>query len=443
MINARELILSVLLSIDRDGEYSHVAVRNVLDKYRYLDRRDRAFIQTVTEGTVERKMTLDYVISKYSSVKTDKIKPVILEILRMSVYQLKFMDHIPASAVCNEAVKLAQKKGFYNLKGFVNGILRNIAREENGTEYPDPSIRYSMPQWLFDSFVKWYGAEYAERMAESSLEKRPLTIRCCHMKNTPEELKALLTEEGCTVSDSGILKDVFYLERFSSLTELTAFREGCFTVQDLSSVLAGVIAGPRKGSRIIDVCAAPGGKSLHLADMMEGTGNVDARDLSEYKASMIRENIRRVSCENVTVRVQDALTLREEDVGRADMVIADLPCSGLGVLAGKSDLKYRIRPEDLTVLAELQRNILTTVSKYVKPGGILLYSTCTVNPGENIENVKFIEEELPFKRVDIAENLPKEIGETQGERGCIQLLQGVNPCDGFFIAKFQRQSEDL
>lgn len=441
-VNTRELILSILLSVNRDGEYSHIAVRNVLDKYRYLDRKDRAFIQIVSEGTIERKLALDFIISGYSSVKVSKIKPVILEILRMSVYQLKFMDHVPDSAVCNEAVKLAQKKGFRNLKGFVNGVLRSIARDGAETEYPDFATRCSIPKWLFDAFEEWYGKECAEKMALSSLEKPPLTIRCCHMKNTPEELRTLLASEGCKVRESGIFPDVFYLENFSSLTELKAFREGRFTVQDVSSVLAGVIASPEKGSRIIDVCAAPGGKSLHLADWMEGAGNVDARDLSERKASMIRENIARASCTNITVRVQDALVLREEDVGSADMVIADLPCSGLGVLARKSDLKYRIRPEDFAVLAKLQRDILTVVSQYVKPGGILLYSTCTVNPGENMENVKFIEKELPFERVGIEEHLPEEMRGAAREKGCVQLLQGVNPCDGFFIAKFKRQSGD-
>ncbi len=437
-MNSRELILSILLIVEQNGEYSHIAIRNVLDKYRYLDRKDRAFIQIVAEGTIERKLTLDYMISCYSTVKVKKMKPVIREILRMSVYQMKFMDHIPVSAICNEAVNLAKKKGFSNLKGFVNGILRNMARDEKDWEYPDPSIRYSMPQWIYDSFVSWYGEDYAGKMAESSLMKPLLTIRCCHMKNTPKELKLLLEAEGCEVLESGILEDVFYLQHFSSLTELKSFREGRFMVQDLSSVLAGVAASPKKGSRVLDVCAAPGGKSLHLADMMEGTGSIEARDISENKAAMIRENSARISCDNISVRIQDALVLRQEDIGSADLVIADLPCSGLGVLARKSDLKYRIQPEDLETLAQLQRDILTVVSQYVKPGGTLLYSTCTVNPGENIENVRFIEKELPFSRAGIQECLPEGIDALSKEEGCVQLLQGINPCDGFFISKFTR-----
>lgn len=442
-INTRELILSILLSVNRDGEYSHLAIGNILDKYRYLDRKDKSFIRMVAEGTIERKLTLDFIISRYSTIKVNKMKPVIREILRMSTYQMKFMDQIPDSAVCNEAVKLAGRKGFHNLKGFVNGVLRSMARDEEEIEYPDDSVRYSMPSWLCDAFQTWYGPQKAQKMMAASIGKRPLTIRCNLRKNTPDELKRLLMEEECTVEESGVLKEAFYLSGMPSLTGLACFQQGRFAVQDISSILAGIVAAPEKGSHIIDVCAAPGGKSIHLAGMMEDTGTVDARDLSDYKIGLIRENMERIGCTNMTLRVQDALVLRKEDIALADLVVADLPCSGLGVLARKSDLKYRIQPEDLDALVLLQRKILKVVSQYVKPGGILLYSTCTVNPAENIENVKFIEKELPFERVSVKEYLPKGFEQVEGEQGCIQLLQGIDPCDGFFIAKLQRRKGDL
>lgn len=439
--NTRELILSILLSVSRDGEYSHMAIRSVLDKYRYLDRKDRAFIQMTAEGTIERRLTLDYIISQYSTVKTGKMKPVIREILRMSVFQMKFMDQIPASAVCNEAVKLAKKKGFHNLTGFVNGVLRNIARDETPVEYPDDSVRYSMPDWLCSAFTKWYGEEKAGKMMKASLEKQPLTVRCSRSRNTPEELAGCLAEEGVLDRQSSLCSDVFYLKN-APVPELASFREGRFAVQDLSSVLAGIAAAPEKGAEIIDVCAAPGGKSLHLADLLEGTGCVQARDISDYKMRLIQENVERMGHKNVVVRQKDALTLYQEDVKSADLVVADLPCSGLGVLARKSDLKYRITQEDLTSLASLQWEILQIVSQYVKPGGFLLYSTCTVNPSENMENVYLIEKNLPFERVSVVENMPEGLKGAVPETGCVQLLQGVDPCDGFFIAKFRRRSEE-
>ena len=438
-VNTRELILYILLEVNKNGEYSHIAIRNVMDKYQFLDKKDRSFIKIVSEGTIERKLSIDFMISQYSSVKINKMKPVIREILRMSVYQMKYMDQVPVSAICNEAVKLASSKGFKNLKGFVNGVLRNMARDEKEVFFPDLSTRYSMPQWIVTLLVDTYGEEITENILKSSLVQKKTTIRCNMQKQSVEELTEMLMKEGVTLQKAPLVENALTLLEYDSIARLDSFKKGCFSVQDLSSMLVGMIANPKEGNHVIDVCAAPGGKSLHIAELLKNTGLVLARDLTEYKVSMIREGIERMGFANIQAQIVDALVLNEEDIESADLVIADLPCSGLGVMGRKNDLKYRMTEESMVELVELQRNILKIVSNYVKPGGILIYSTCTINPNENVGNVSFITEQLPFLPVSFEEELPEELRGGTATKGYLQLLQGNHPCDGFFISKFEKK----
>ena len=438
-VNTRELILYILLEVNKNGEYSHIAIRNVMDKYQFLDKKDRSFIKIVSEGTIERKLSIDYMISQYSSVKINKLKPVIREILRMSVYQMKYMDQVPVSAICNEAVKLASSKGFKNLKGFVNGVLRNMARDEKEVVFPDLSTRYSMPQWIVKMLVDTYGEEKTENILKSSLVHKKTTIRCNTQKQSVEELTEMLMKEGVTLQKAPLVENALTLLEYDSIARLDSFKKGCFSVQDLSSMLVGMIANPKEGNHVIDVCAAPGGKSLHIAELLKNTGLVLARDLTEYKVSMIREGIERMGFANIQAQIVDALVLNEEDIESADLVIADLPCSGLGVMGRKNDLKYRMTEESMVELVELQRNILKIVSNYVKPGGILIYSTCTINPNENVGNVSFITEQLPFLPVSFEDELPKGLRGGTATKGYLQLLQGNHPCDGFFISKFEKK----
>lgn len=438
-VNTRELILYILLEVNKNGEYSHIAIRNVMDKYQFLDKKDRSFIKIVSEGTIERKLSIDYMISQFSSVKINKMKPVIREILRMSVFQMKYMDQVPVSAICNEAVKLASSKGFKNLKGFVNGVLRNMARDEKEVIFPDLSTRYSMPQWIVTMLVDTYGEERTENILKSSLVHTKTTIRCNTQKQSVEELTEMIRKEGVTLKKAPLVEDALTLLEYDSIARLDSFKKGCFSVQDLSSMLVGMIANPKEGSHVIDVCAAPGGKSLHIAELLKNTGLVLARDLTEYKVSMIREGIERMGFTNIQAQIVDALVLQEEDIESADLVIADLPCSGLGVMGRKNDLKYRMTEESMEELVTLQRNILKIVANYVKPGGILIYSTCTINPNENIGNVAFITEQLPFSPVSFEDELPEELKGGTATKGYLQLLQGNHPCDGFFLSKFKKE----
>lgn len=443
---SRELILGILLEVTRDGQYSHIALSNVLSKYQYLDKKERAFITRVTEGTLEHMIEIDYIINQFSNVKVNKMKPVIRCILRSAVYQLKYMDFVPDAAVCNEAVKLAEKKGIRTLKGFVNGVLRNIARNLDNITYPDKtddinflSIRYSMPVWILKQWLACYDKETVEKMLEDFLKEKPTTIRCNLNIMSKEELKQSLEKEGVHVENHPYLPYALWISSYDYLADLESFREGAFYVQDISSMLVAHIADPKEEDAVIDVCAAPGGKSLHIAELLHGSGQVEARDLTDYKVGLIQENIFRSGAPNIEAVKWDATVLDEASVEKADIVVADLPCSGLGVLGKKTDLKYKMTQETQKELVMLQREILSKVQSYVKPDGTLIYSTCTIHAGENMENVHWFLKEYPqFELVPIEDYLCGELKESVQEEGCLQLLPGIHKSDGFFIAKFRK-----
>lgn len=430
IVNERELVMEVLLSVTRDGEYSHIALRNVLDNHQYLDKNKRAFITRVAEGTLERRIEIDYIIHQFSKVKVNKMKPVIREIIRSAVYQLKYMDSVPDSAVCNEAVKLAGKRGFAGLKGFVNGLLRNISRNLDGVVYPGPeepipylSVRYSLPEWIVKQWLAVYEFELVEKMAADFLKEKPTTIRCNLDKISREALADKLREEGVEVTLHSEIPCALYISGYDYLNGLESFQMGYFQVQDVSSMQVAEYADVEEGDYVIDVCAAPGGKALHLADKLHGSGMVEARDLTEYKVGMIRENIQRTGLTNIKAVCQDAVVYDEASETRGDLVIADLPCSGLGVLGKKTDLKYRMTEKQQEDLVRLQRKILSVVYRYVKHGGKLMYSTCTINRAENEENAAWFVQNFPeFKKVR--------------EK---QFLPGVDESDGFYIAEFVRE----
>ena len=444
-LSEREIVLGILMDVTEHDIYSHIALGNVLGKYQYLDKKERAFITRVTEGTLEHMIEIDYILDQFSKVKVKKMKPVIRNILRCSVYQLKYMDSVPDSAVCNEAVKLAVKKGFGTLKGFVNGVLRNTARNLDQVKYPSEqkaalSVAYSMPEWILNLWLEEYDINTVERMLADFQKEKPVTIRLNTSRILPEDLEARLRQEGVKAVRHPYLPYAYLMTGYDHLGELESFREGLFAVQDISSMLVGEIADPQEGDDIIDVCAAPGGKSIHLADKLNGTGHVRARDLTEYKVQLIRENIDRMQFKNISAEVMDAAVPDEASFQKADIVIADLPCSGLGVLGRKTDLKYKTTASQAEELVLLQRQILDVVWQYVKPGGTLIYSTCTVNKAENIENVHwFLEKHPNFALLPVQDSLCDELKDSVTKQGCLQLLPGIHESDGFFIAKLQRE----
>lgn len=438
----REIILDCLTEILEKKKYSHLVLSQALTKYQYLEKADRSFVKRVADGTLEYLLQIDFVLDSYSKIKVRKMKPVIRTILRMTVYQILYLDRVPDSAACNEAVKLAEKRGFYGLKGFVNGVLRTISREKENLRFPDDSIRYSMPQWLLDLWGKYMEEETLHRMLHAFLEKRELMARFQLSSSSKEEILTSLQAQGVEAFPAAEGSDVFRLTGVDYLEGLEAFQRGWLQIQDVSSSLAGDAAGIRTGDVVLDVCGAPGGKALHAADLLAGTGKVIVRDISEHKVSLIEENIRRSRFDNVQAQVWDALKLDPEMEEKADVVIADLPCSGLGIIGRKPDIKYNASPEKLAEVAALQREILSVVWRYVKPGGTLVFSTCTINREENEANREWILSHLPFEPEDISGRLGKSIealAEKSVREGYIQLLPGIHPCDGFFISVMRRK----
>ena len=430
-VNERELVLDMLLQITRDGEYSHIVIKNVLDKYQYLDKRERAFITRVVNGTLERMIEIDYIINLFSKVKVNKMKPLIRTILRSSVYQMKYMDSVPDSAICNEAVKLAGKRGFVNLKGFVNGVLRNISRNLDKINYPDEkdkvsylSVKYSLPEWLVKQWLNVYDEETVKTIGSAFLEEKPLTVRFNERKIKKEDLVRILKKEGVTVGEVPEIPCALYLSGYDHLSALPSFCEGLYQVQDLSSMQVALWSEVKEGDQVLDVCAAPGGKSIHIAELLNGTGHVEARDLTEYKVDLLRDNIERSGLTNIEAACQDATVYDPDKKKSADIVIADLPCSGLGVLGKKPDLRYKMNEKTEADLVELQRKILSVVKDYVKPDGKLLYSTCTIHREENEGNVEWFLKEYPeFELVKDKQMIP---GKDTGDGFYIAIIKRVN-----------------
>lgn len=432
-VNVRELALEILLEVTESGGYSHLLLRAVLSKYQYLEKRERAFLTRLVEGTLKQLIGLDYIIDCFSKVKTAKLKPVIRGILRLSVYQLREMDSVPASAACNEAVKLAKRKGFAPLSGFVNGVLRSIVRGMDQISFPDEgkepvrarSVRYSMPEWIVAQWMAEYGEERTDQMLLASQKEAPVTIRVNTGRITPKRLREQLEEAGVCVEETA-LPYAFVISGFDYLNGLAGFREGLFYIQDISSMMVAEYAAVKEGAYCIDVCGAPGGKGLHLAEKLGGSGSVQIRDLSEEKVALIEENIRRCGSSNVTAKRWDATLTDHDAIGLADLVIADLPCSGLGVLRRKADLRYRMTVSQEEELVRLQQKILDASAAYVKPGGALVYSTCTVHRAENEENVDWF-----------LTRHPEFVSDMQR-----QIFPGEEAGDGFFIARLIRVGDE-
>ena len=449
-VNEREVVLDMLLSL-REGKLSHTILKDTLDSYLYLDKSSRGFITRLYEGTIEKRLYLDFIIDGYSKTPVKKMKPIIMLLLEMAVYQIFFMDRVPDSAVINEAVKLAKKRGLTGLSGFVNGVLRNIARNKENIALPDKNkdliqyleIKYSTPKAVVEHFINDYGSEKTEEILEAFEEKRPLVARAT--KNR-EELIKKLDAEGVRVSTDTIFPESLKILELDSLSYLESFEEGDFVIQDESSQFIGKIVGLPKGARVLDLCAAPGGKSLLFAEMEE-VDEIISCDISESKTELIEENVRRIGVSKIKTKVNDASLYNPDFMDGFDLVICDLPCSGLGVMGRKRDIKYNVTEDKIRELAKLQRTILENAVRYVKKGGRLIYSTCTMTKAENEENFTFISEFKGFSAVDFSDKIRGYVdrykdGErlvNEAKKGFIRLFPGELGTDGFFVSEYMRE----
>lgn len=422
MINPREIALSALYEIEYNGAYSNMAVKSALSEN--TDGRDKALITELVYGVVRRKLTLDYIISKYSKTKLKKLSKYVLLILRMGVYQIYFTDKIPESAAVNESVKLA-KRYCGKSAGFVNGVLHSVIRGRDTLKYPEDktellSVKYSFPRDMVKLFEE---LDFCEELL-ASLNKEPrTTIRINTLKDEPTEIEA---------EESPLYKYARLVNGFD-MANCADYKKGKFIAQDVAAMMASVVLAPKPGDTCIDMCAAPGGKTTHLAELMENRGKIYAFDVHPHKVEIIRRNAARMGISIIEARVGDALTPNESLRGSADKLLVDVPCSGLGIIRRKPDIKWN--KEDTSQLADIQYKILKNASEYLKPGGELVYSTCTLDKRENEGVVcKFVEENEDFEFVKI--ELPKPL--MRDNDGYITLYPNIDGTDGFFISKIKR-----
>ena len=518
----REVVLLALLSHEKNETFSNVLVRRTLDDCADMSTVEKAFIKRLLEGVIERKTELDARIEHFTGRSVSRLHPALHQILRMGIYQIYYMDSVPDSAVCNEAVRLAKRHGPARLSGFVNGVLRNAAREAASADGRDralaakaaertadrkagrksdrradraadrktdrkaertadrkadsaadrnpdsnepadereifaarQSLKYSMPEWLVRMWMDQLGIEETEKLLNALMEIRPVSVRLSSRLSAQEQDKLLsqLSEAGVVIEEGRWLPFCRHLRKTSDLRRLPGFRDGLWTVQDESSMLAVEAAGLKGTETVFDVCAAPGGKSFlaaeqliarhsHSCEPSEKTGGNSAAgivfsfDLSRQKTDLIRSGAGRLHLDNIRIQERDAREFFEEDTAKADVIFCDLPCSGLGVMGKKRDIKYRASMEGLTSLQQLQRQILENSVRYLRSGGILIYSTCTINRAENEENAAWIEKELGLQPEDLSSFLPEGIPGICGNM--LQLLPHVHGTDGFFISRFRK-----
>lgn len=446
-VNVRVIILEALQEILENGQMSHQVLSGVLDKYQYLEKQERAFLSRSVEGVMEYLLTLDYILDSFSKTPVRKMKPFIRNLLRMSLYHLFYMDSVPERAIVSEAVKLAEKKGFHGLKGFVNGLLRNIIRNREAISWPEEEIRrmevqYSIPAWILEEWLSVYEKEEVEQLLQGFHEERPLNVRVNAAKITSEACKERLEAEGIAVKVHPYLSDCLEISGYDYLGKLASFREGLFQVQDVSSMLAGHLAVSYLKNNpeelVLDLCSAPGGKALYVAEHCPKV-QIVARDISDNKLALIEENKKRSGVDNLKTEVFDATKPDEGKKEAADVVLADLPCSGLGILGKKRDIAYKTGSEDVESLAGLQREILARAAEYVKPDGILIYSTCTITRAENLDNRKWFLDTFDFENENIYSIFSGALQEKTMEEGYLQLLPGKHRSDGFFISVMKKK----
>ena len=428
LVNEREVAANILTDMQADGSYGNLLLRRTLNRYNALLPAQKAFITELVNGVLRNLMYLDYIIDQFSNTKTSKMKPFVLNVLRLSAYQLFFLDKTPDFAVCNEAVALVKKRGLQGLAGFVNGVIRGILRGKDGFVLPGEntaehlSVRYSCPLWLTARFIRQYGFDAARDMLAVNVTPPDVTLCVNTVRVSARELAETLVKEGVTVKPARFMEGkALHVSGTSDMAALPSFQQGLYHVMDESAMLAVALAGPKPGMRILDLCAAPGGKSFAAAVWAEDKAEISARDIYEHKLELINNGAKRLGVQSVSAVLSDAEKFDESDAGAFDLVLADAPCSGFGLLRKKPDIRLARREEDIAQLAALQRRILRNAARYVKPGGTLVYSTCTLTHEENGDNADWIARELDLHEVERRMILPHEFG-----------------TDGFFIARFTK-----
>ena len=440
----REVALKALYKIDKEEAYSNIALDEIIKENKNknkLDNRDIGFISEIVYGVTSWKLTIDEIIKKYSKIRLKKISPWILNILRMTIYQIIFLDKVPKSAAVNEGVNLAKRYGHRGSSNFANAILRQVDKKDYETffEIEDPIERISkttsMPIWIVEKLTKENTIEKVEEICKASNIKPKVTIRVNKLKTTIQDLEQKLKEREITFKE-GTLEDFLILDKAKNIENLDLFQDGYFTVQDEGAGLIAKILDPKPKEFVLDACSSPGGKTTYMAELMQNEGKIIACDLHEHRVKLVEENAKRLGITIIETRCADASSYNEKYKEKFDKILLDVPCLGIGVLKRKPDIKWKRKPEDITEITRIQQNILETCSKYLKPKGEIIYSTCSIFSEENEKIIeRFVEENKEFDYVTIHNPFTKNSSENLK---MIQLYQEEEN-DGFFICKLQKK----
>lgn len=441
MKNPRKIALKILLKVEQEGAYSNIELNNSL-KEAELTGKDAGFCSALVYGVLERKILLDYIIRQYTTLRLKKIEAPVLNILRLGFLQLLFMDKVPESAAVNESVKLAKSMKLQKASGFINAVMRSFVRA--GCEYKLPdkadvvkyySVLYSTPENIVKLWINSYGEENTVNILKNQTGRPPIAIRVNTTKTTAEKLKKSFEDNGINAEYAGV-DNALFVSSTGAIENTVQYRQGLFHVQDIASQICCSVLSPQVGMLVYDFCSAPGGKAFTMAQLMDNKGKLKAFDMYEHKVKLINNGAYRLGIKNIEASLRNALST--DSLPQADRVLCDVPCSGLGIIRRKPEIKYK---DDLGLdtLPQLQYDILCNCSKYVKTGGMLVYSTCTLNPAENEENVKkFLNEHSDFQPLKIAlkDDIINSISTMENT---VTLLPDTNGSDGFFISLFVRK----
>lgn len=443
-MNSRELALEILLDIEKNKGYSNITINKYLKKYNLI--KDENFIRQIVYGVIENKAYIDYIIRKKSSIRLKKIHETVLMILRMGTYQLCFLDNIPDSAAVNEAVKLVKDKNLIKSTGFVNGILRNISREKeelmkinSSSDIEYLSIRYSHPAWLVEKWIEDYGYQFTKEILVSNNTQPKLNIRTNILKNTREELISKLEDKGFDIEKTKYSAQGIIILNPKRITELEEFKKGYFTIQDESSMLVSEAMNPKENSLVLDISSAPGGKTTHIGELMNNKGKIIARDIYKHRTKLIEDNAKRLDINIIETEIYDGLKLDENLIDKLDYCLLDAPCSALGNIRRSPEIKWNKSLDDIKDIVKLQKELLNVASKYIKIGGVLIYSTCTINKEENIEQISnFLKKNKNFllEKIEL-DGIDENIFPTK-TKGYLEIYPNIHNMDGFFIAKLKR-----
>ena len=434
----REIALKTLYKINEEEAYSNIALDEEIKQNRNkLAEKDIGLISEITYGVTTWKLTLDSIIKKYSKIRLKKISPWILNILRMGIYQIIFLDKIPKSAAVNESVNLSKRYGHTSSSNFVNAILRKVDKKdyEELFQIKDDMERVSkttsMPEWIIKELMKNNKMDKVEEICKNSNLKPKITIRVNRIKTTPSELKLKFGERNIEYSETEI-EEFINLKKVKNIENLDLFKEGYFTIQDLSAGLTAISLNPKPNEYVLDACSAPGGKTTHIAELMQNKGKIEAWDIHEHRVKLVQKNAKRLGIDIIKTDVQDAMKFNEKYVEKFDKILLDVPCLGIGVIKRKPDIKWQRKQEDIEKITNIQKKILQNCSKYLKPNGILVYSTCSILEDENMAIIEeFLNENKEFEKTNIVIN-QKEIN------GEITIMPNDEQ-DGFFICKLQKK----